>query len=254
MRNWTNYILVILFFSISNLSFADTGFGPSNRIEFRFLKNNKSNPTIDSIAILTTNRSFSSDTLFLHKKTHGRMHNWVSNYSHSNLYFMDGRVKILKFKIILFLDNKPYESTEINIIGDRKFFTFSIEENGTIVDRSPLFYARWSDYFKALFLTIFLELLIALLFFKPLGKNLRRFILVQLICNLVTHPILWYLGSNTNFSFLLMEEIVALIETLALVLIFRKQASWWVVSILVLLANFISWSLGGIIMYIIASH
>lgn len=246
-------IVLFLFLAIALTTvptFADMGPKSDNSAEFKILRNGK-DAFIDSIAVITYRNSsmLSTDTVWLERKRRGGPYSWLRILSNSKNYFVSSHLSIDGFKIIAFIDSIRFESKQISTLGDRRYFIFDIQDNGGFKDSSPLFYRHWSEYFKALFLTIVIEALITLLFWVVIRKNAVLFLLIQLLCNLLTHPILWYVESHFLADVLLSEAIIIVIESTILAIAFRKKIPIWASILIAVIANSLSWFMGGILMF-----
>jgi hypothetical protein len=225
-------------------TFADTGFTFGNEIEFKFLRNGMTAGSPDSLSVLYHDGS-QTDTVFIGKHRTEHYQNWLRRFE-DGVYNMDGYVHIQAFKIVVYFDSTRYEIPYMKVFGGRNYFIFEIQENGHLKDKSPLFYVHWPYYFKALFLTILLEFIVVFLFFWLLKDRLWPFALTLAICNLLTHPMLWYICSHINISLTLLECMVAILETLVIWMFLKTKINTWKIILISFTANFTSWFLGGI--------
>jgi hypothetical protein len=237
-----NITIFVLFLCVQ--SYADTGFTFGNAIDFKFIKNKTIIHSPDSLSVLCNNGS-GIDTLFIGKHRTEHYQNWLRSFE-NGLYNIDGYASIKEFKVILYLDNIRYESKYIKVFGGRNYFIFEIQNNTTLRDVSPLFYVHWAYYLKAFILTLFLESAVVLLFFWLLKENVGKFLITLIICNIFTHPTLWLICSHINIPLVMLELSVSIIETLVVCRVFRNKTKMWIIILITILANFMSWLLGGI--------
>lgn len=111
-----------------------------------------------------------------------------------------------------------------------------------------------SSYFLALSLTIFLEVIVGLLFNLVLKLKTRTLVYSLVLINLITHPILtyslWLINSKTRINIttphiLIAEALVVLIEYLLLKLTLPQKTRY--LAILSLTANLASFVAGYLI-------
>jgi hypothetical protein len=106
-------------------------------------------------------------------------------------------------------------------------------------------------YFKALFLTLILEAP----FYRWCleGKSVQAFFAALILCNLATHPMVFYgfpslaatLGIPTYFNLLMSEIFAPVVE--ATLLCFAWGVRPWKASLTMFAANLFSWWMGGLL-------
>jgi hypothetical protein len=246
----TFIVLFILFNLPSNL-FADATPKFNDRPVLEFWINDTKIQNIDSILIITIIESDTTkkDTLWLTKwRRHVAQNKVTQNHEQVRI---DIRTQINEFKIQLLYNNKVYISNWIKYIGARSFFRFNLTQNGEIVENHPLFYVKWIDYFKSLGITLFLEILFAIIFFKQIRRNISISLIAIIVANSISHPVLWYIDSHININIFILELGVFFIESLILILFLRNRLKLKSILKLTLFANWISWWIGAIIYWII---
>ena len=102
-------------------------------------------------------------------------------------------------KIIFYFKNRILSSPILKQNGLNSYHHLQITDN-EIKDITPIFKTSYLNYFGTLFITILIEITVALLYFekhKISPSNLRYIIYF----NLATHPILWIISANmTGFK------------------------------------------------------
>jgi len=142
----------------------------------------------------------------------------------------------------------------MSFAGARSFQEFSLSDDGKILDEHNLFYAHWSYYFVSLIVTILFELLLTLIFIKTLKGQFRKFLLVIVGINFISHPILWYLDSRIDVPLSVLELGVIIFESALLVIVYRKTLQTGNCIFYGILANLTSWLVGGIVSFLIYEY
>lgn len=245
------FILLFLLCFQSIKIFADATPKFNDRPVLDFWNNGESLQQIDSILIISVLESDTTkiDSLWLTKWRRHVSQNVVKQ--RNGEIIIDSRTRIKSFKIQLVFNNKKYASNWIDYIGSRSYFRFYLNPDGDIKENHTLFFAKWSDYFKSLGITILLEFLISFSFFIQIRKNISISLLSLFIANIITHPILWYIDSHININIFILELGVFVTESLILIIFLRKLLKIKSILKLTLFSNWISWWFGAIIYWII---
>jgi hypothetical protein len=172
---------------------------------------------------------------------------WLKTTLDSNdgIYFLNLRNRDLKpFKVIIYYKNRYIESGFIHHYNSNYLYKLKIEEN-KLKNISPLFYCNWNVYLTFLLGTLFVELLVGLLIYRihKLKISKYKFILILLLINLITHPMLWYFYSHFPLNILFLELCVVIIELALLSLILKLTLTKSLIISAML--NFSSFVVGG---------
>ncbi len=131
-------------------------------------------------------------------------------------YEIYAHLKIHYFTVFVFENGKKIESKKI--INNHGGSSYKFEISQDRLDIIPSFFKTdYFNYFLSLVLTIIVETLIGLYFYKKYKtvlKNIKYFILTFILLNLITHFSLWITYFHIAISILLLEFIVVLIEAL----------------------------------------
>ena len=79
-----------------------------------------------------------------------------------------------------------------------------------------------------------------------------KVIILVLIANIITHPLLWYLDTNYESNIAILEIGVVLFEFIVLTLTLSKKIKISSILAYVITSNTISWIFGGIVFWIYA--
>jgi len=236
----TKFVILLLFFSsfISTL-FSDASPRLNERPEIEFWKDGYRLESVDSILIVTKIKSDALilDTLYIDKEYQGFEKNRL--WEHNGRIKIDLRTKIESYKIYLYQNNREYVSEQLEYKGVRNFLRFILTDEGRIENDHPLFYAEWDNYFKSLFITLILELILALILLRNIRISKMKLILLIVIVNLVTHPSLWFLISHFNISIINFEIGVIITEVIILAYILKEKVKFRLLIVFSLLANFL---------------
>lgn len=122
-------------------------------------------------------------------------------------------------------------------------------DSGVWKEETPFVGLPWSSYLWALGLTLLLELLTAWLFFaRASSGKLLRVLGVVFGVNVLSHPLLYWATARQWLEFLPGEGWVLVLETLLFALLLRGRVSLGRSIALILLANFVSFFFGGLIL------
>ncbi len=174
----------------------------------------------------------------------------VSNFPADRI-IIHFRHEVKHFQLYIQNGSETYTSKFIYPIRSWSYLEFSAK-NGELILNNNLFYTQWFNYFISLGLTIFLELLILLLF-KQLRDQYKAVVLFVFNANFISHPLLWYLDTNFENSLILLEIGVILVEFSLLFWFFRNKMPFPILIIFILTANLFSWIFGGICYWIITN-
>ena len=157
------------------------------------------------------------------------------------------------FKLVFLIGGKQLISPILNEHDTGSLIELKITDT-EIVETTPFFRVPWNDYFLALFLTLLMELLFASAFFI---KHKIKFsnLYVVLVCNLITHPLLWLVCAyfiGWGFHLFLAEGVVLLIEALLFCWLMQPKMELQKALRLSALINAASYFLGGLL-YLIFS-
>jgi len=244
------YCLVFLCSLFALNAMADAFPKLNTRSDIEFWKDGKRLVSIDSILFITTSGSNEAitDTLYIDKAFQGIDKNKL--WEHNGIIRISLPTKIDTYRIVLIFNEKEYTSQQLEFKGVRNLFRFTLSKDGTIEDNHPLFFAKWLDYFKSLGITILLELLLALVLLRNAKVGRIHLLVLIIAANLITHPLLWYIGSHFNLGSLFLETAVFIVEALFLSYFLREKAKTSTVLIYALIANLVSWSLGTILYWV----
>jgi len=248
----TKFVILILFFSsFISILFSDASPRLNERPEIEFWKDGYRLESIDSILVITTLKSdiLQIDTLYTDKEYQGFEKNRL--WEHNGRIKIDLRTKIESYKIYLYQNNREYESEQLEYKGVRNFLRFILTDEGRIENDHPLFYAEWDNYFKSLFITIILELILALILLRNIRISKMKLILLIIIVNLITHPSLWFLNSHFNISIINLEIGVIISEVIILAYCLKGKVKLRSLIVFSLIANLISWLIGTVLYWII---
>ena len=243
-------IVLLQLIIFSNRLFADASPKLNPRIDVEILNDNNTIEFFDSVVVIVKYQSDQyRDTLTTYTKTDV----WwdkggVDNYSNGKIN-INFRRKVDFFKLILIKEGELFESEYIYPIGSWSFLEFKLKNN-LLIPNNNLFFTRWTDYFISLMLTVSIELLF-LFIIKALRFNFKSVSFVVILVNLITHPLLWYVYTNNDVSIIPLEFIVMFIETLFVSFYLRSKIEPLNSSISIIMANFFSWILGGVIFWVI---
>lgn len=224
-------------------------------IEF---SHNENNDLFDSVFILVKNRNY-SDTAFL--PPHSTAQYWtrptLSKYDDHYKLFSHGSIE--SFKIVAFKGNDIIESDFLKRYPGNSFYVIEKLEKTTsgnrkeivLVDNSPLFHQYWKDYLIALVLTIIIELVLGVIFYfkSKRARSLRSFLISLILINVLTHFSLWLVYSHFYISLFVLEICVVMIESMFWKSYMRFSIKKAILVSLIL--NLASWSIGGIIAYLV---
>jgi hypothetical protein len=152
------------------------------------------------------------------------------------------------FKVIFYFKNRILTSPTLKQNGLNSYHQLLITNSG-IKDITPIFKTPYSNYFIALFVTILIELLIALFYFRWHKIQLSN-IKYIVYFNLLTHPVLWVISANvTGFAIgnLIGEPLVLIIEALLLYRFLNSKLTFGKSLWLSFQMNLASFILGGFI-------
>lgn len=148
--------------------------------------------------------------------------------------------------------NQHYSSGKLSHNSYRGYYQFELTNQNTLVESSFL-HTTLFNYFLSFLITIILELLVARAFVKAeIGQDYNRFIYFLLLVNIISHPTMWYLQTNTEIAVFLTEIGVIIFETIFLSLaFFRFRIGEHNMFEFALLANIASWWIGGTLYYMV---
>lgn len=160
-------------------------------------------------------------------------------------------------KIIIQFDDRLRESAVFANKSYHSEYSVTVLDDKMIVEDVTGFFSdstSWKMFIKALILTILIEVLIALLFFR-IWKIPFRFLWVIILINLISLPLVWFL-----FPVFLKEwsvpagELTAfLVEALLIRLLCSKYLSTGKSFLLSFVMNLVSFVTGGLILIILTA-
>jgi hypothetical protein len=154
------------------------------------------------------------------------------------------------FKVIIFLRGMKYESEVLSRFPGNQLYYLEVKD-GKLKDVSPPFHQDMGTYFMFLLLTLFVEVLLGLIFFtkyKPL-RSLKDYLFSFIAINIITHVALWYTYSHAPFPLFFLEIFVFMIESFYWQLYFR--ADFFKSLLYSFVTNITSWIIGGIVSFFI---
>lgn len=240
-------ITCTLFIFISLLSFADAL--PKGYQQYKFETGLK----IDSIIVIESDQIKFRDIDTVYHNPYFK----IVRCDH-NICRTSGSGHKTYQRIIVFSGGQKYYSNIYEPLGSNP--TFKVIENDykfTVIETTSfLFKGLLGEILQALLITLILELVIALFFFKPV-KDGKVFITIVLL-NVITLPTAWLLFSidlglelNPVLKTFLFEFLIFLTECIGLNLIFKKYATSTLI-IYTMVANLASFFVGGFI-YIVTT-
>jgi len=232
-------ILVLTFYCHKILADA-TPFKDKESIEVRYKTTNKID--FDSCGIIYLNRETNSIDTFYHCK--GGECVYVSDINNIILT----RLIPDTFRVALFFKDKILTSPKLNQKGMYSYHQLLVTDN-SIEETTPIFRTSYENYVFAFLITIILELIVALIYFrqnKIPSYNLRFIALA----NILSHPILWIVAANLTGFFignLIGEPLVIVFEATLLYIFMRTILSYKKTLWLSIKMNIVSFLLGGTI-------
>jgi len=244
------FIVLIFSLFVCDL-FSDASPRLNEKPEIEFWKDGNRLELIDSILVVTTIKSdiLQIDSLYIDNEYQGFEKNRL--WEHNGRIRIDLRTKIESYKIYLLYNNKEYVSEQLRYKGVRNFFRFILTDEGDIENDHPLFYAKWFNYFKSLFITIILELILAFILLRNISISKIKLIFLIVMVNIITHPSLWYLNSHFNISIINLEIGVIISEVIILAYLLKQKVKLRSLLVYSLSANLISWLVGAVLYWII---
>lgn len=200
-----NKLLVFATLVIFQISaYADsTPFKSVHDIGFQILKDHQPVAEFDSICVQIEYNDF--DTIEV--ATFVRTSHLFSLEEHANSFQVRARINIRYFNIIVFQDGQKIESGKIENIHGGLFYTFKLSGNKLIL-KSSLLNTKTGEYLISLLITMILEILVVLAFYRKAVLKQRKFlffILSFIVLNFITHFFLCFIYSHLTVSLLLLE-------------------------------------------------
>jgi hypothetical protein len=235
-------IAALLLLAVYTVSFADAM--PKGYQQYKF----NTKIIVDSIQLLESDRNDFSSYDILKAR-------WQYNYvtcNNNQCNFVGHNYKPFQ-RIIMFSGGKQILSEVYKVEGTNPEFMVD-EKSGTYVVTETtgfLFRGITGKILRALIITLFLELLVALYIF---GKKLNRWLALLITAvNCISLPIAWLLFEyiieiypNPLFLMFILEVCIGLFEYFALKYLIKDKYSTAAIAAFVMMANLVSFIVGGI--------
>lgn len=245
--NMLRQLLIILLLTSPLLTLADASPKFSQQVRLKIVDDKLQQPNIDSICVIVP--GWKTQIATLH---YGTSQFWTGPTLRNELndYILSTHGKINQFQVVAFVNSQKHVSTSLLRYPGTELFLLKAS-HGQLSDVSPLLYCTWYTYFASLFLTLFVEVLLGLIFFyKNQGnRTMNGYLLTFTLINVVTHFSLWLIYSHAFIPLFFLELLVVSLEF-----------SYWKIYLKVpnfkaflisLLTNFVSWTLGGIVSFFV---
>lgn len=165
-----------------------------------------------------------------------------------------------KFKLAVYVPslNKVFISNEISRNNFNSNYKLELNSDGSanIYETTPFLKKdKISSFIKTLIITLFLELVVALIFLS-IAKIRKKLLLSVLLVNVISLPIVWFIFpfiGNIILVILLAEIFAFVFEAYFIYYLNKKDISLKKSFILSLLMNLASLIIGGFIFYFISS-
>lgn len=204
--------------------------------------------TFDSCGIIYWESEIKRYDTFFH--CHGHQHCVVSEDEN---YIKLTRGVPDSFRVLLFYKEKVLVSPLLKESGLNSCHKLLVTDTA-VKDITPLFGVTYAKYLLALGITIFLELLVAFLFFlRDRAFSKLRYIVYV---NLLTHPLLWLVCTKLTGFFtgsIYGEPVVIVLEALLLKGFAIKEKSFLKLLGLSAIMNLVSFFIGGSLYFILTS-
>lgn len=246
----TKCLIVLISLLMCSFAWADAAPKMNPRIELHFVKDGVSIHRLDSIICFvkyTSSRTEDTLTRFYSTPIWWTI-GGISQKLNRN-YNIEFRSKAEYFRLGVVHEGKTYRSKRIYPISTWSYIDVEMKSDQQLVIKRSWFYNKYEVYLASFLITLLLEF-IAIFFFKSFRRSFWRAALFVLIANIVTHPLLWYLDTNYELNLAILEFSVMLIEFIILIIAFRNRLKWDVLLVYVLIANMLSWWLGGALVWI----
>lgn len=241
---------IILFLLCSSNIWADATPKFNEQPELEFWKDGKIVSEFDSLLVTSYLLNSDSVELLYPSLNRSEFNQNVLNHNGTN-YKIDERTALEKIEIMIIHEGNEYNSSLISLSGDKSFLRFELNKSGEIKSNMTLLYCKWEVYFNSLFITILLELIIILVMLGRNKKLIPQLIISIIVINLLTHFSLWYVDSRVDFSIVLLEIMVFLIEAILISLLFKSKMPFKRIILAIFLANLCSWWLGSLVHWMI---
>ena len=251
MNQLSTFLKLLILFTLPLNLFADASPKLHDRLQIEFWENQNRVANFDSIWVLTELND-GQNTREILSLLPPKSYSDNSFTVYQSLFRIIAKKDVKTFQIFIRYKQKTYQSEQIRHWSGNSFYKFRFSENGQLENVTPLFSIRWIDYFKSLFLTVFLELLFISFFYVALSKHFSAYALFTLSVNLVSHPLLWLLSSHSNISIFYLELFVFLFEAGILLWFFAGKIRTVKIITITFFANIFSWLVGGLIFLIIS--
>ncbi|MGX7667460.1 hypothetical protein [Flavobacterium pedocola] len=157
------------------------------------------------------------------------------------------------FRLFFLIGGKQRISPVLNKTGSDSLIELKITDN-EIIETTPFFRVPFDDYLLAFSLTILFELLFGCAFFIKHKIKLSNLKFI-LLCNLISHPLLWLSCSyliGWDLFLIPAEGIVTLFEAVLLYWLIKPKLAFQTSFLLSVILNAASFIFGGIL-YLILS-
>lgn len=170
-----------------------------------------------------------------------------------NVCLLEGTTKNIS-ELLFFSSGKRIETDVFQVNSTNPEFEVNDKDGKFIVNETTNFLFRGitGNILRALLITLFLELLVAIYIFR--GRFNRRLALFISIVNCISLPVAWLLFdyiieiyTSPLYLMLSLEITIGIFEYFALKSLLKDECSAYVVSTYVIAANLISFLLGGIL-------
>lgn len=239
-------ILYAVLFLCTGLMYADAGPKFKDELKLFFYDNDRLLSLGEYKLLLLEKNGTGYDTI---NSRHSTADYWSQTtlQEGDSYYFLN--LKHPKPLIIkLLYKNKEFESDLTDVGANKHILKFDIEGH-RLKDVSPLFYVNLTSYFIMLAITLFIEILMAVVILrKRVTISTGKLALLVLAANLITHPLLWYVHSHYDVSILLLEIVVFFAEAI----VYMKFTSVKRALIFSFAANLVSFIVGGICNFFVA--
>ncbi|MFN8416615.1 MAG: hypothetical protein U0U66_09800 [Cytophagaceae bacterium] len=248
-------VLNCLLFFLPLFTFADATPKFYNKILFEFYTENGMPITQwDSVVVFTNPCEDSAFVDTIHLNREARAYSDLDlNYYKEELFLLEKR-KMDFFKLSIWIEGKLYSSPWIVNSGQRNFYQFIVRNDGKLYDDSPPFYAKVSEYWIAFLLTLLLEALYWIWLNRKIKLPLSKLLMMLLVVNIVSHPLLWWMHSHTEINIILLEIAVMLLESVIFFIAFASNYPYTKFLKWSFIANLISWWIGGILIFILTTN
>ena len=177
---------------------------------------------------------------------------WNENIhlGHEIFSIVAARTELPPFRVLLYFNNRTLISPVLNELHTASEYGLTVRGNSVFND-SPFFQISWTNYFDLLFITILIESVIALVYFRRRRVPLWKVHSI-ITANLISHPLLWTLCTYVigfDWGLFFGEVGVVAFEAWWLWLFCKQFLALRQCVKLSLLMNFLSYVFGGIIVW-----